>query len=263
MFRNLAPAISNSAPIHTGAICTNRSSVRQSANTKKPFAIQVTQIHKKEHLMTHLINTLLKADCIRAMRQLPAASVDFILTDPPYGICYKDRSERVIRNDNNFAWIKPAFAEMYRVLADNRFCVSFYGWTYAERFVAAYKNAGFRIVGHITFKKNYVSSTGYLHSQHECAYLLAKGRPPKPEAPISDVMPWAYSGNHHHPSEKAVKTLLPLIEAFSQPGDLVLDPFCGSASSFIAAKTLGRHYLGIELDPKYHAIARRRLEAVR
>ena len=151
---------------------------------------------------------------------------------------------------------------MYRVLADNSFCVSFYGWTFADRFVTAYRSAGFRIVGHITFKKNYVSSTGYLHSQHECAYLLAKGRPQKPEAPISDVMPWTYSGNHHHPSEKAVKTLQPLIEAFSQSGGLVLDPFCGSASTLLAAKSLGRSYLGIELDPKYHAIASRRLEGV-
>lgn len=61
------------------------------------------------------------------------------------------------------------------------------------------------------------SATGYMRSQHECAYLLAKGRPQKPEAPICDVMPWAYSGNHHHPSKKAVKTLLPLVEAFSPP----------------------------------------------
>jgi len=212
--------------------------------------------------MTSLINTILKADCVRAMRQLPAASVNFILTDPPYIVRYQDRSGRSIKNDDNFAWLKPAFAEMYRVLADDSFCVSFYGWTFADRFVTAYRSAGFRIVGHITFKKNYVSSTGYMRSQHECAYLLAKGRPQKAEAPISDVMPWAYSGNHHHPSEKAVKTLLPLVEAFSQSGGLVLDPFCGSASTLLAAKSLGRSYLGMELDPKYHAIASRRLEAV-
>jgi len=212
--------------------------------------------------MTCFINTILNADCVKAMRQLSAASVNFILTDPPYVARYKDRTGRTIKNDDNFAWLKPAFAEMYRVLEGDSFCVSFYGWTFADRFVTAYKNAGFRIVGHITFKKNYVSSTGYMHSQHECAYLLAKGRPQKPEVPISDVMPWAYSGNHHHPSEKAVKTLLPLVEAFSQPGNLVLDPFCGSASTLLAAKSLGRSYLGIELDPKYHAIASARLKPV-
>ena len=96
--------------------------------------------------MTHFINTILKADCIRAIRQLQAASVNFILTDPPYIVRYQDRSGRAIRNDDNAAWLKPSFAEMYRVLADNSFCVSFYGWTFADRFVTAYRSAGFRIV---------------------------------------------------------------------------------------------------------------------
>jgi site-specific DNA-methyltransferase (adenine-specific) len=81
------------------------------------------------------VNTILKGDCVKAMRQLPTASVNFILTDPPYIVRLQDRTERMIRND---------------------------------------------------------------------------------------VMPWAYSGNHHHPSEKSVKTLLPLVEAFSKPGGLVL-----------------------------------------
>ena len=75
-------------------------------------------------------------------------------------------------------------------------------------------------------------------------------------------MSWAYSGNHHHPSEKAVKTLLPLVEAFSAPGGLVLDPFAGSGSSLLAAKSLGRNYLGIELDPKYFRMSNVRLAAV-
>jgi len=92
--------------------------------------------------------------------------------------------------------------------------------------------------------------------------LLAKGRLPKLERSISDVRGWKYSENKHHPSDKSVSTPLPLIEESSQPGGLVLDPFCGSASTLLAMKSLGRSYLGIELDPKYYVIASRRLEAV-
>jgi adenine-specific DNA-methyltransferase len=52
---------------------------------------------------------------------------------------------------------------------------------------------------------------------------------------------------------------LPLIESFSRPGDTVLDPFSGSGSTLFAAKKLGRNYIGVEMDAKFHAIAQRRL----
>jgi site-specific DNA-methyltransferase (adenine-specific) len=56
-----------------------------------------------------------------------------------------------------------------------------------------------------------------------------------------------------------LSVLLPLIETFSAPDSTVLDPFAGSGSTLLAAKMLGRNYIGMELDAKYHAIAERRL----
>src|ERR1700681_4259432 len=64
-----------------------------------------------------------------------------------------------------------------------------------------------------------------------------------------------YTSKHLHPTQKTVSALLPLIESFSWEGDLVLDPFCGSGSTLIAARCLHRHFFGIELDPTYHALA--------
>lgn len=54
----------------------------------------------------------------------------------------------------------------------------------------------------------------------------------------------------------------PCILAGSRPGDLVLDPFSGSGTSGVVALQLGRHYLGVELNPEYLAMSRRRLAAV-
>jgi site-specific DNA-methyltransferase (adenine-specific) len=88
-------------------------------------------------------------------------------------------------------------------------------------------------------------------------------RPAVPPKPISDVLPWHYSGNRSHPTEKSVDTLRPIIEAFTRTGDLVLGPFAGSGSILVAAALLRRQYLGIELEPKYCEIARRRLAGVR
>lgn len=65
-----------------------------------------------------------------------------------------------------------------------------------------------------------------------------------------------------HPTEKAVSILKPLIQAFSKPGEVVLDPFAGSGSKLVAAALSGRDYLGVELEAKYVAYARRRLAGV-
>jgi site-specific DNA-methyltransferase (adenine-specific) len=205
-------------------------------------------------------NTIINGDCVHVLSQVEAGSIDFILTDPPYITRYKSRDGRSVPNDDNDAWLKPSFAEMFRVLRQDSFCVSFYGWSHADRFMAAYRAAGFRVVGHFVFPKHYTSSEKYLRYQHECAYLLAKGRPLLSAKPIGDVIPWTtYTHNELHPTQKPLCILKPLIEAFSDPGDLVLDPFSGSGSSLLAAKKLGREYLGIELDAQYHAIARDRL----
>ena len=52
---------------------------------------------------------------------------------------------------------------------------------------------------------------------------------------------------------------MPLVMAFSQIGDVVLDPFAGSGSSAVAAAMLGRQYIAIELSEEYARIARERL----
>jgi DNA modification methylase len=204
-------------------------------------------------------NTILHGDCIDRMRSLPGNSVDFILTDPPYLVRYQDREGRSIRNDSNADWLKPAFAEAYRVLKQDRFMVAFYSWTQVDKFLDAWRGAGFRVVGHLVFRKQYASKARFLKYQHEQAYLLAKGNPALPENPIADIIDMPYSGNKLHPTQKPVAALKPLIDAFTQEGDLVLDPFCGSGSTLLAAKILRRRYLGIELDAQYHAAATRRL----
>jgi site-specific DNA-methyltransferase (adenine-specific) len=210
--------------------------------------------------MTALSNTIIHGDCLDVLPTLAPASANFVLTDPPYITRYRSRDGRGVLNDDNDAWLKPAFAELHRVLEPGSFCVSFYGWPHADRFITAFRAAGFRIVGHIAFPKRYTSAQKYLRYQHECAYLLAKGFPRQPEYTIGDVIDWTYSGNKLHPTQKPLSVLLPLIETFSAAGGLVLDPFAGSGSSLLAARQLGRSYLGIELDAGYHAIATRRLE---
>ena len=208
-------------------------------------------------------NRLIHGDCIEVMRGMLANSVDFVLSDPPYLVNYRDRDGRSIQNDSDAAWLKPAMAEAYRVLKQDRLMLCFYGWTKVDEFFAAWKNAGFRPVGHLVFRKAYSSKRRFLSYQHEQAFLLAKGRPPLPKQPVGDVIDMPYSGNKLHPTQKPVAALAQLIRSFTLPEELVLDPFAGSASTCAAALLTGRRYIGIELDSNYFEQGTLRLERVR
>jgi len=207
-------------------------------------------------------NRVFQGDCVQVLPQLPSSCVDLVLTDPPYFGRYRDRQGRTLANDDNPQMLYGAFAQMFRVLRPNTFCVVFYGYPRLHTFVDAWTEAGFDTVGHMVWPKPYASSARFLRVMHESAYLLAKGRPAKPAKPLDDVQRWEYSGNRIHPTEKAIVVLRPLVEAFCVSGGLVLDPFAGSGSSLVAAALSGRSYLGVELEEKYCQLAHRRLAGV-
>lgn len=205
------------------------------------------------------LNQLIHGDCIQVMRTMPSQSVDLVVTDPPYLVNYCSRDGRRIASDIYDDWLHPAFAEMYRILTPNSFCLSFYGWNKVDRFMDAWRSAGFFPVAHFAWSKPYNSSTGFTQARHETAYLLAKGRPGKPANPPRDVLPWSYSGNRLHPNQKPVSALTPIIEAYSLAGAIILDPFAGSGTTAVAARSLDRAYIGIEMDGPYYRKAKARL----
>ena len=71
---------------------------------------------------------------------------------------------------------------------------------------------------------------------------------------------WSMPENTPHPTQKPEKLIAKLILASSDPGDMVFDPFLGSGTTSVTAKKLGRHYLGIEREKDYAALAEKRLE---
>lgn len=71
---------------------------------------------------------------------------------------------------------------------------------------------------------------------------------------------YGYFGPSNHPTEKPVGLVARLLEQFSGPGELVLNPFAGSGTTLVASKRMGRKAIGIELAEKYAEIAAKRLE---
>ena len=206
--------------------------------------------------------TIFNSDCRDVLPAMPAESVDFVLTDPPYLVRYKGRWElgqEHIVGDDDPSWLMPSFAEIYRVLKPDSFCVSFYGWPHSDLFVGVWKALGFRLVSHFAFVKRVWGLGRFTRSQHETAFLLAKGRPKPPAAGISDVIEWQREADAIHPNQKPTDALYPLLSAFAREGGIVLDPFMGAGSTLRAAKDFGLRATGIEIEGKYCQAAVQRM----
>lgn len=67
---------------------------------------------------------------------------------------------------------------------------------------------------------------------------------------------------YNHPTIKPLELVKRHILHSTQPGDIVLDCFCGSGTTCLAAKETGRRYIGMEIDPEYHKIAVDRLNGI-
>lgn len=64
-----------------------------------------------------------------------------------------------------------------------------------------------------------------------------------------------------HPTPKPAALMVALVKDFTDPGEIILDPFCGSGTTGVAAVRLGRRFIGIEKDAHYAAVARERIDA--
>lgn len=172
----------------------------------------------------------------------PAASFDFVLTDPPDVVEFTghwNRKHEPIQGDDTPEWLEPIFREVYRLMKPDTLCLSYYGWPHADLFLSTWKAVGFRPVSHLAFVKRVRGLGWFIRSQHETAYLLVKGHPASPEVAISDTLDWVRETDSFHPNQKSVAAILPILIAYTAEGEIVLDPFMGSGSTLRAAKEPG------------------------
>ncbi len=206
--------------------------------------------------------TLYHGDCREILPELQFDSFDLVVTDPPYLVSYSGRwgsDQGLIEGDADSSWLLPVFAETWRVLKTDSLCLSFYGWPHADTFLSTWKQIGFRPVSHLALIKDRWGLGQFTRAQHEDAYLLAKGHPKKPDRAISDVFDWQGGGPLLHPNQKPLGAISKLIATYASELECILDPFSGSGTTLIAARNLGRHAVGIEIDERYCELAALRL----
>jgi adenine-specific DNA-methyltransferase len=205
---------------------------------------------------------LYHGDCQEILPELDTESFDLVLTDPPYLVSYSGRWSSewgIIEGDTDQSWVNPVYRELWRVLKPDSLCISSYGWPSADVFFEAWCLTGFRPVSVIVLIKGRWGLGYFTRAQHEQAYVLAKGRPRKPEAAISDVLVWDDISQQVHPNQKPLGVISRLISTYSIEKAAILDPFCGSGATLVGARNLARRAVGIEIDERYCEFAARRL----
>lgn len=212
-------------------------------------------------------------DCIAGMRMLPAECVDLIVSDPPYLIQYRTHHRHdkrhdfcsEIQNDNNPELIADYLKECYRILKPNSACYVFCSSKTLEFFKNTAQDAGFKLKNTIIWVKNHWTAgdlTAQFGQQYEPCLLLNKGRAIINGKRLSDVWMFdrIFGPKQLHQNQKPVPLIERCIEKHSQPGDIVFDGFMGSGTTAVAAKQMGRRFLGYEIEPKYFDIITERLK---
>lgn len=214
-------------------------------------------------------NTIIHADCLTVLRQMQSESVDAIITDPPYGINYVSQTGARVKNDTSpFIWF---LYDAFRVLKSGESgrggLICFTRWDVEQTFMDAMKLAGFQVKSEVVWDKVYHGmgdTRAAFAPTHENILFAVKGKYCFPKHRPKDLftVPKINSSKMIHPTEKPVDLLAALIEATTNPGDLILDPFAGCGSTLAAAQKTGRRFIGIELDASYFAKAEQRLNMV-
>ena len=207
--------------------------------------------------------TLVEGDALEFLDSLPAESVDLIVTDPPYRFA---RGTKYFRNwfpDLPDSVWPDVLVKLFRVLRPDRHAYILCDLRTAPLFASASQRAGFRLDRELVWNKMTPGLGGGVYRpQREAILLLQKGRRAGNHHRLGDILSYPrVRGKRAYPTEKPVALLGDLIGQSTQPGETVLDPFCGSGSTGHAARALGRRALLADINTDVPA-RRLRLTAV-
>lgn len=212
-------------------------------------------------------------DATEWLAALPTESVDLILTDPAYESLEKHRAKgtttrlKVSKSSSN-EWFPifgnslfPAFlAQCYRVLKQNR---HFYLLCDQETMFVVKpmaEAAGFTFWKPVIWHKTGGLGMGYhWRANYEVVLFFEKGKRKLNDLSIPDVLSFPRVRGQY-PTQKPVELLQVFVGQSTQPGEVVVDPFCGSGSAGEAALDLGRSFAGSDISARAVDVARARLD---
>jgi DNA modification methylase len=194
-------------------------------------------------------------DCLDVLLTLEAGSVDAVVTDPPYGISHK----------SNGQWFKQAVQIAGDESTDAALRVAEWaGKTPLCMFFSPYAPMPIKWRSVLAWNKGeHVGIGGDRATCWKRDFELIGVRCNRPLNGNRDSgvlsFPALLPPPSGHVAEKPIRLMSYLIRKLTKPGDTVLDPFMGSGATLAACLQTGRNFIGIELDPRWFAIAQRRI----
>lgn len=234
---------------------------------------------------------LFNADCLDVLKKINAQSVDLILTDPPYnlGIFMQNRDTNLRKMRSNFfgasdwdnldyeQWSRSLdlfFQESAKIIKIGGSMIVFMAIIKVESVIRIAEKYGFyyKTTG-IWHKLNPMPRNMNLHFVNSTeawiyfTYKTKTGTFNNNGDVIHDFVETALTVRSEktygkHPTQKPIQLMEHFIKILSNKGDLVIDPFMGSGSTGVAAKLLGRNFIGIEINQTYFTIAKNRIEEI-
>ena len=230
-------------------------------------------------------------DSLPFLQSLQGGSVDAVITDPPYSSggafrgdrtqkantkylgTYGDLPEQMVdfsgdnRDQRSWTfWCTAWLSEVFRVLKPAGLCIVFTDWRQLPSLTDAYQAAGLVWRGVGVWDKTWASSRPMAgRFMHQSEYFVWGSKGALPFDFSADCLPGVFSmpppkmTDRDHPTEKPVD----LIKQFLRiTGEVVCDPFMGSGTTGAACLSLGKSFIGCEIDPHYFATAEKRLKEI-
>lgn len=239
-----------------------------------------------DKMIDSFINQLIVGDVLEVLPKIPSASVQLVCTDPPYNLG-KNYGKTVDKKDwdEYERFTRQWLDECQRILRSDGSIYVFMGVRFVSKQFLIMEEMGFLFNGWITW--HYTQGTGRtigFSPRHEDILYFTKsanytfnldevripqkyyrGRNNMEGANPGDV--WKFSHVHYsnperedHPTQKPEALIERILRASSNEYDIVLDPFVGSGTTARVAQVLNRRYIGIDINPEYVAMSRKRLE---
>ncbi|HIF5590015.1 DNA-methyltransferase [Vibrio parahaemolyticus] len=213
-----------------------------------------------------------KEDAVEWLSTLADASVDLVITDPPYESLEKHRkigttARLKVSKASSNQWFQifpnerfeSLLQEVYRVLKKNSHFYLFCDQETMFVIKPIAEKVGFKFWKPIVWDKVTIGMGYHYRARHEYILFFEKGKRKLNDLGVPDILQSkrVYRG---YPTEKPVDLLEVLISQSSTEDELVMDPFFGSGSTLVAAKKLNRNYIGCDISDAAHEHFQGRVE---